>query len=74
MTSAVTVYDAVLIFLVQSVVTLVIKHCFSSVQIFVGDLNGDRWRATARKTQKSAQSVRYQLDAIGYILLNYNIV
>lgn len=47
------VHDAVLIFLVQSVVALVIEHLYSSVQIFVGNLNGgggERQRGRHRKT------------------------
>ena len=60
---ATAVHDAVLVFLVQSVVALVIKHCFSSVQIFVGNLNGRR-RAAAWKAQKNAQPAAYRMGAI----------
>ena len=50
---ATAVHGAVLIPFIQSVVALVIKHCFSSIQIFVGNLNGgggERQRGRRRKT------------------------
>ena len=54
--------------------TVVISIRVSSVQIFVGNLNGERRRATARKAQKNDQPIKYQLGAIGCILLNYDTV